>query len=234
MYETTAAQQRPARPTPPVGQADSSTQQSQSAQPTQGVIIADSTTTSAKLAEPTTPVDLANSPGSNSSSTSGVRVLRTFVPQRPEIGTWKTNEKKNQGEFVKKQCTFDRLMAKYKQQKADFQNRPFKKRESTPPKREEDKIKQLAVVQPTAPFQRVVPRVSRWGPPIPPPVTPQWGPYGVWVPYPPAAPVHSQQRWGDPTGSIPRPSVFSRLNNCQSSSSGTSQDCVITSRTLTP
>ena len=86
------------------------------------------------------------------------------------------NEKKNQGEFVKKQCTFDRLMAKYKQQKADSQNRPFKKRESTPPKREDDKIKQLAVVQPTAPFQRVVPRVSRWGPPIPPPVIPQWGP----------------------------------------------------------
>ena len=61
------------------------------------------------------------------------------------------NEKKNQGEFVKKQCTFDRLMAKYKQQKADSQNRPFKKRESTPSKREDDKIKQLAVVQPTAP-----------------------------------------------------------------------------------
>ncbi|CAD6266680.1 unnamed protein product [Miscanthus lutarioriparius] len=124
------------------------------------------------------------------------------------------NEKKNEGEFVKKQCTFYRLMAKYKQQKDDSQNRPFKKRESTPPKREGDKIKKLAV--------------------IPPPFTPQWGPYGVWVPYPPAAPVHSQQRWEDPAGSIPRPSVFSRLNNCQSSSSGTSQDRVITSRTLTP
>ena len=108
------------------------------------------------------------------------------------------------------------------------------KKESTPPTREDDKIKQLAVVQPIAPYQRVDPRVSRWGPPIPPPVTPQWGPYEVWVPYPPAAHVHSQQRWGDPAGSIPRPSVFSRLNNCQSSSSGTSQDRVITSRTLTP
>ncbi|CAD6254829.1 unnamed protein product [Miscanthus lutarioriparius] len=38
--------------------------------------------------------------------------------RRPEIGTWKTNEK-NQGEFVKKQCTFDRLKAKYKQQQAN-------------------------------------------------------------------------------------------------------------------
>jgi len=47
-YETTAAQQRPARPTPPVGQADSRTQLGQSAQPTQGVSVADSTTTSAK------------------------------------------------------------------------------------------------------------------------------------------------------------------------------------------
>ena len=89
------------------------------AQPTQGVSLANSATTSAKSAEPTAPVGLANSPGSNNSGASGVRVLRTFVPQRPEIGTWKTNEKKNQGEFVKKQCTFDRLMAKYKQQKAD-------------------------------------------------------------------------------------------------------------------
>jgi hypothetical protein len=33
-YETAAAQQRPARPTPPVSQADSNTGQSQSAQPT--------------------------------------------------------------------------------------------------------------------------------------------------------------------------------------------------------
>jgi len=98
------------------------------AQPTQGVDVADSTTTSAKSVEPTALVSLANSPGSNSSDASGVRVLRTFVPQRPEIGTWKTNEKKNQGEFVKKQCTFDRLMAKYKQQKADSQNWLFKKR----------------------------------------------------------------------------------------------------------
>ena len=62
---------------------------------------------------------------------------------------------------MKKQCTFDRLMAKYKQQKADSQDGLFKKRESTLPKWEDDKIKQLAVVQPTALSQRVVPRVSR-------------------------------------------------------------------------
>ena len=59
---------------------------------------------------------------------------------------------------MKKQCTFDRLMTKYKQQKDDSQNQPLKKRESTLPKWEDDKIKQLAVVQPTAPSHRVVPR----------------------------------------------------------------------------
>jgi hypothetical protein len=54
--------------------------------------------------------------------------LHTFVPHRLEIGTWKTNEKKNQGELVvRPPCTFDRLMAKYKQEKADSKNRPLKK-----------------------------------------------------------------------------------------------------------
>ena len=117
-------------------------------------------------------------------------------------------------------------MTKYKQQKADSQNRPLKKKESTPPKREDDKSKQLAVVQPATPPQRVAPRVSHWGPPIPPPVMPQWGPYGVWVPYPPAVPMHSQQKWGDPTGQVLRTFVFSRLNQGQSCSGGASQDFV--------
>ena len=52
--------------------------------------------------------------------------------------------------------------------------------------------------------------------------------------YPPMAPMHSQQRWGEPAGQISRTSMFSRLNNGQSSSGGASQDHVITSRTLTP
>jgi hypothetical protein len=54
--------------------------------------------------------------------------LRTFVPHRPKIGIWKTNEKKNQEDLVvRPPCTFDRLMAKYKQEKADSKNRPLKK-----------------------------------------------------------------------------------------------------------
>jgi hypothetical protein len=54
--------------------------------------------------------------------------LCIFIPRRLEIGTWKTNEKKNQGELVvRPPCTFDRLMAKYKQDKANSQNQPLKK-----------------------------------------------------------------------------------------------------------
>jgi hypothetical protein len=114
-------------------------------------------------------------------------------------------------------------MAKYKQEKVDSQNRLLKKRESTPPKREDKKIKQLTVMQPTASIQKVAIHVSRWGPPIPPSVTAQWGPYGVWVPYPPPAPMQGQQRRKEPAGLVHKPSVFSRLNNGQSSSSGVNQ-----------
>ncbi|CAD6339316.1 unnamed protein product [Miscanthus lutarioriparius] len=46
--------------------------------------------------------------------------------------------------------------------------------------------------------------------------------------------MHSQQRWGEPTGQVSRTSMISHLNNGQSSSGGASQDRVITSRTLTP
>lgn len=147
--------------------------------------------------------------------------MRTFVPHRPEIETWKTNEQKNKGTVAKPLCTFDRLMAKYKNQKADSQNRPMKKRESTPPKREDEKNKQLAMTPPAAPPQITHPRVSCWGPPIPPiSPPPQWGPQGVWVPYP-SVPTHVQQGWKESAGPYTRPTVFSRLGNNQSSSSGT-------------
>jgi hypothetical protein len=114
-------------------------------------------------------------------------------------------------------------MAKYKQEKAGSENWPLKKRESTPPKREDDKVKQLAVMQPAALVQRVAPHVSHWGAPIPPPVRPQWGLYVVWVPYPLPAPMQGQQRRKEPAGLVQKPSIFSRLNNGQSSSSGVNQ-----------
>jgi hypothetical protein len=54
--------------------------------------------------------------------------LRTFVPHRPKIGTWKTNKKKNQGELeVRPPYTFDRLMARHKQEKAESKNQSLKK-----------------------------------------------------------------------------------------------------------
>lgn len=154
------------------------------------------------------------------SGPSSVHVLRTFVPQRPEIGTWKTNIEKNKGKIVKKPCTFDRPMAKYKEQKADFKNQPLKTRESTPLRLEDKKTKQLVVSQVAAPVQKgVAPRVSRWGPPI----SPQWGPHGVWVPYPPLVPNNVQPRGGELAGPSSKPTVFSRLSVGQSSSRGANQ-----------
>jgi hypothetical protein len=124
-------------------------------------------------------------------------------------------------------------MAKYKKEKADSKNRPLKKMRIYLPKREDDKVKQLAMMQPAAPVQRVAPCVSRWGPPIQPPVTPQWGPYGVWVPYLSLAPMQGQQRRKKHVGPVQKPSVFSRLNNGQSSSSGVNQGQMITFKTPT-
>jgi hypothetical protein len=93
-HETVEAQQRPARPTGALGQANSTHQQSHLVELPQGVGLADSST-SAKSTEPTVPVGLADSPSSSSNVSSSIQVLHTFVPRRPEIGTWKTNEKKN-------------------------------------------------------------------------------------------------------------------------------------------
>jgi hypothetical protein len=81
------AQQRLARPTGAVGQADSTLHQGQSVKPTQGISLVDSASLSVKSAEPTAPVGLADSPGSSSLGSSDVQVLRTFVPHRPEIST---------------------------------------------------------------------------------------------------------------------------------------------------
>jgi hypothetical protein len=53
--------------------------------------------------------------------------LCTYVPKRPKIGTWKSNEEKNKGKVVKHQCTFDRLMSKCKKQKVDSMSWPLKK-----------------------------------------------------------------------------------------------------------
>ncbi|XP_066357618.1 uncharacterized protein [Miscanthus floridulus] len=112
--ETYVAQQRPARPTPPVGQANPNIAQ---VQPAMQVGQTGSAPAPAKSAEPTTPVGQAGSSGSSSSTALGIHVTRTFIPQNPEVGVWKTNEQKKN--VVKPLCTFDRLMAKYKEKKDD-------------------------------------------------------------------------------------------------------------------
>ena len=105
-----------------------------------------------------------------------------------------------------------------------------KKRESSPPKRDEARNKQLALTLPAGPSVTRS-RASRWGPPLPPVAPPpQWGAKGVWVPYP-MAPT-TIQRGGGAVGSYAKQTIFSRLSG-QSSSSGTHQGRVITSRTLT-
>jgi hypothetical protein len=53
--------------------------------------------------------------------------LRTYKPQRSEIGAWKSNLSKNAGKVVKFCYTFDKLMDKYEKKKADSLNRPLKK-----------------------------------------------------------------------------------------------------------
>jgi hypothetical protein len=52
---------------------------------------------------------------------------RTFKPQRPEIGTWKTNTFKAAGWLVKPGPTFDQLLSKYVKKKADPSDRPAKR-----------------------------------------------------------------------------------------------------------
>jgi hypothetical protein len=52
---------------------------------------------------------------------------RTFKPQRPEIGTWKTNTFKETGRLVKSSPTFDQLLSKYVKKKAGPSDRPPKR-----------------------------------------------------------------------------------------------------------
>lgn len=53
--------------------------------------------------------------------------MHTFQPDRPKIGTWKSNEVNNAGKVVRFQSTVDKLMSKYKKEKADPMNEPLKK-----------------------------------------------------------------------------------------------------------
>jgi hypothetical protein len=52
---------------------------------------------------------------------------KMLVPERPEIGNWKLNVIKNQGNIPKPKVTFDMLFSKYSKQKAVTSNRSVKK-----------------------------------------------------------------------------------------------------------
>jgi hypothetical protein len=59
-----------------------------------------------------------------------------LVPKRTEIGNWKLNVVKNQGNIPKPKVTFDMLFDKYSKQKAVTSDRPVKKRIRSPPHQE--------------------------------------------------------------------------------------------------
>jgi hypothetical protein len=59
-----------------------------------------------------------------------------LVPKRPEIGNWKLNMAKNQGNIPKTKVTFDMLFDEYSKQKAATSDRPVKKDEITSTSRE--------------------------------------------------------------------------------------------------
>jgi hypothetical protein len=52
---------------------------------------------------------------------------KMLVPKRPEIGNWKLNVAKDQGNIPKTKITFDMLFHKYSKQKAITSDRPIKK-----------------------------------------------------------------------------------------------------------
>jgi hypothetical protein len=52
---------------------------------------------------------------------------KMLVPKRPEIGNWKLNVSKNQGNIPKPKVTFDMLFDKYSKQKAVTSDRLVKK-----------------------------------------------------------------------------------------------------------
>ena len=140
-----AARNRPARPASSVGQDDEVQATTKQVEPTSLFRSAGGAQATTKPTRPTSPVGQGNearveikpaeptklvgSAGleNSSSLTSGMHVLKSFVPQKPEVGVWKTNEPKLK-QVVKPQCTFDRLLAKYKKQKADSENWPTKKK----------------------------------------------------------------------------------------------------------
>jgi hypothetical protein len=103
-----------------------------------------------------------------------------FVPKRPEIGNWKLNVAKNQGNILKPKVTFDMLFDKYSKQKAATSDQPVKKRMRSPPHQERSALSPRAAIR----FSGESPQRQSFTPDWAPPLHPIYDDNGVmWVPY---------------------------------------------------
>jgi hypothetical protein len=118
---------------------------------------------------------------------------RTFKPQRPEIGTWKTNTFKAVGRLVKTGPTFDQLLSKYVKKKADPSDRPTKRPRS--PIHEQRQVRPIGSPHQSEEMKghtvQLRPNIPTCTPPLPYPPMPY--PYTYLPP-----PYVSNQMWGMP------------------------------------
>jgi hypothetical protein len=140
----------------------------------------------------------------------------TFKPQRPEIGTWKTNTFKAAEQLVKSGPTFDQLLSKYVKKKAGPSDQSAKRPRS--PIREQYQVRPIGPPHQSEKMEghtvQLRPNIHTWTAPpsyppmpysytyIPPPYVPNqmWGmpPYPFGMPQYPA--------WG-----ASQTSIFNRL-----------------------
>jgi hypothetical protein len=92
---------------------------------------------------------------------------RTIKPQRPEIGTWKTNTFKAAVRLVKSSPTFDQLLSKYVKKKAGPSDRPAKRPRS--PIREQYQVRPIGPPHQSEKMKgytvQLRPNIPKWTPP---------------------------------------------------------------------
>jgi hypothetical protein len=118
-----------------------------------------------------------------------------LVLKWPEIGNWKLNMAKNQGNIPKPKVTFDMLFDKYSKQKAVTSDRSVKKRMRSPPHQERPASSPRAAIR----FRGESSQRQSFTPDWDPSLHPIYDDNGVmWVPY--------QQSfhpgWGEPRMSV--------------------------------
>jgi hypothetical protein len=121
----------------------------------------------------TTPDGLTNS-SRRSGHTQDLQRPRTFKPQRPEMGTWKTNTFKAAGRLVKSSPTFNQLLSKYVKKKADPSDRPAKRPRL--PIREQHQVRLIGPPHQSKEMEghtiQLRPNILAWTPPPPYPHMP--------------------------------------------------------------